>query len=150
LTTYLKTDSREGEDADPYAGKLFQGYKALVSACIRKRWVTLVLLAGMLVAALPTSIDRMSPGNPVLLTLAEMPLAPRVKAHSIVPRKGDDRPPEGKDGVVAYRSAHLDYVQSELIVPSGHRCQQHPVTIEEVRRILLLHAKELARETDAK
>jgi hypothetical protein len=41
--------------------------------------------------------------------------------------------------VVEYKSAHVDYVESEFIVKSGHSCQGHPLTIEEVRRILLLH-----------
>ena len=46
-------------------------------------------------------------------------------------------PPDGADGVVEYRSAHVDYVASEFIVRSGHSCQGHPLVIEEVRRILL-------------
>jgi hypothetical protein len=30
-------------------------------------------------------------------------------------------------------------VASEFVVRSGHSCQQHPLVIEEVRRILLAH-----------
>ncbi len=88
---------------------------------------------------LPTSIDGMSPDNPVLKNLAEIPLAAGVTGHSIIAIKGDDEPPAGDDGVVAYTSAHLDGMQSEFIVRSGHSCQEHPFTIEEVRRILLEH-----------
>lgn len=44
--------------------------------------------------------------------------------------------------MVKYTSAHIDGVDSELVVRSGHSLQQHPHTIEEVRRILLLHAAE--------
>lgn len=98
-----------------------------------------------LLNGMPTSIDSMSPTSPMLLTLAEIPPAEGVTAHSIIPIKGDDMPPEGKDGVVAYTSAHVDYAESELIVRHGHSCQQHPVTIEEVRRILLLHSEEIAK-----
>jgi len=87
----------------------------------------------------PSSLDGMSPTNPWLLALAEIPVAPGVKAHSIVAIKGDDQPPEGRDGVVSYTSAHVPYVQSELIVRSGHSCQDKPETIEEVRRILIEH-----------
>ena len=47
---------------------------------------------------------------------------------------------QGDDGVVKYDSAHLDGVESELIVQSGHSTQGNPHTIEEVRRILRLHA----------
>ena len=86
-----------------------------------------------------TSIDSMSPKNPSLLALAEIPLAPGVKGHSIISVQGEGDPTQGDDGVVEYKSAHVDYVESELIVKSGHSCQSHPLTIEEVRRILLKH-----------
>ncbi len=86
-----------------------------------------------------TSIDSMSPRNPALLALADIPLAPGVKGHSIISVQGDGDPTQGDDGVVEYTSAHVDYVESEFIVNSGHSCQGHPLTIEEVRRILLLH-----------
>lgn len=86
-----------------------------------------------------TSIDGMSPDNPVLKNLAEIPLAAGVNGHSIIAVKGDGDPKLGNDGVVAYTSAHLDGMQSEFIVRSGHSCQEHPFTIEEVRRILLEH-----------
>jgi hypothetical protein len=84
------------------------------------------------------------------LTLAEIPPAKRVKTHSIIAIKGNEKPPAGRDGIVAYRDAHLDYVDSELVVRSGHSCQQHPVTIEEVRRILLVHVEELPKQENAK
>jgi hypothetical protein len=92
---------------------------------------------------MPTSLDGMSPKNPGLLAVAEIPVAPSVKAHSIIPvlGKGDFR--QGRDGVVTYQSAHVDYVESELIVSSKHSCLGQPATIEEVRRILHQHLKEL-------
>jgi len=43
------------------------------------------------------------------------------------------------DGMVAYESAHIEGVESEKIVRSGHSTQGHPETIEEVRRILREH-----------
>jgi hypothetical protein len=46
---------------------------------------------------------------------------------------------KGRDGVVAYQSAHVDYVESEFIVRSYHTCLNQPATIEEVRRILHEH-----------
>jgi pimeloyl-ACP methyl ester carboxylesterase len=87
----------------------------------------------------PTSIDSMSPNNPWLLALADLPVASSTKAHSIIAIKGDDQPPEGGDGVVKYKSAHVGYVESEFIVRSSHSCQDKPATIEELRRILLEH-----------
>jgi hypothetical protein len=41
--------------------------------------------------------------------------------------------------VVEYKSAHIDGVESELVVNSGHSAQDNPRTVEEVRRILLQH-----------
>ena len=87
----------------------------------------------------PTSLDSMSPKNPVQLALADIPLAPGVKGHSIIAVKGHGDYHQGKDGLVAYSSAHVDYVESEFIVRGPHSCQGMPPTIEEVRRILHEH-----------
>jgi hypothetical protein len=89
-------------------------------------------------------VDGMSPKSPLLLKLAELPVAPPIKANSIIAIKGDEQPPAGGDGVVKYTSAHVDYVESELIVRSGHSCQDKPAAIEEVRRILHEHLDALS------
>jgi len=89
-----------------------------------------------------TSLDAMSPDNPIIKTLADIPLAPGIKGHSIVAIDGDAKPPAGDDGVVTYTSAHVDYVESEFLVRSGHSSQGNPLVIEEVRRILLAHLQE--------
>jgi pimeloyl-ACP methyl ester carboxylesterase len=89
-----------------------------------------------------TSIDSMSPDNPALLAVADLPFPPGIKGHSIIAIKGDEKPPEGDDGVVSYRSAHLEGVESELVVPYGHSCQMQPLVIEEVRRILIEHLRD--------
>jgi pimeloyl-ACP methyl ester carboxylesterase len=85
----------------------------------------------------PSSLNGMATDNPFMLTLADIPVAPGIKCNSIIAIKGDDQPPNGADGVVKYTSAHVDYAESEFIVRSGHSCQGNPLTIEEVRRILL-------------
>ena len=73
--------------------------------------------------------------------LANIPLPPGVKGNSIIAVKNPGDPKElWNDGVVEYSSAHLDGMESEFIVHSGHSCQGHPLTIEEVRRILIEHA----------
>ena len=88
---------------------------------------------------LPTSIDELEWGAPVLTGLSELGLAPGVAAHSIVADHRDPpRAGEG-DGLVPYDSAHLDGVASEVLVSSGHLCQGHPAVIAEVRRILAEH-----------
>jgi pimeloyl-ACP methyl ester carboxylesterase len=95
-------------------------------------------------ARLPTSIDNMTPGNPFIKTLVDLPVAPGIHAHSIIAVKGGKAGSGGSDGVVRYDSAHLDGVGSEFIVDSSHSAQSLPATIEEVRRILLLHARDAA------
>jgi triacylglycerol esterase/lipase EstA (alpha/beta hydrolase family) len=91
----------------------------------------------------PTSIDNMSPGNPFIQALAAIPVAPGIAANSIIPVKAQYDPYEdGNDGVVKYKSAHIEPVESELVVRSAHSTQSNPHTIEEVRRILRKHSDE--------
>jgi pimeloyl-ACP methyl ester carboxylesterase len=89
---------------------------------------------------IPTALDNMDSSNPFVQTLSGLPIAKGVHAHSIIPVKGDGPPEEGNDGVVEYQSAHIEGVESELVVRSGHSTQASPETIEEVRRILYEHA----------
>ena len=87
------------------------------------------------------SVYAMTPGSPLIRALAPTPLAPGVIGHSIIAVNGDGPVEEGSDGVVNYTSAHIDGVESELVVRSGHSVQLNPEAIEEVRRILLENAK---------
>ncbi len=91
------------------------------------------------------SVSGMEPGSPLMTALPPLPLAPGVSGHSIIAVKDEGPLEEGTDGVVKYTSAHLDGLDSEFIVRSGHSSQSNPHTIQEVRRILLLHAEELCR-----
>ena len=87
----------------------------------------------------PTAVDNMTPGNPFIQTLSALPVVPGVGAHSIIAVKDMGDVEHGDDGVVKYQSAHIEGVDSELVVHSPHSCQGNPRTIAEVRRILLLH-----------
>src|SRR5271163_2187044 len=91
-------------------------------------------------ATLPTALDNMDASNPFLKTLGSLPIVDGVHVHSIIAVKGEGPLEDGNDGVVEYKSAHIDGVESELIVRSGHSTQATPETIEEVRRILYVHA----------
>ena len=102
----------------------------------------LVLSSADATPRMPTSLDQMNPRNPFLRTLASIPLAPGVAANSIISVKGSGPVEEGGDGVVNYTSAHIDGVESELVVQSSHSLQDRPETVEEVRRILLYHARD--------
>jgi pimeloyl-ACP methyl ester carboxylesterase len=90
--------------------------------------------------SIPSSIDELESGSPMLTGLYELPIKPGVKAHSIIAvRPGT--PPEGRtDGLVGYASAHVEGVLSEKVVAAGHLCQDHPEVIGEVLRILAEHA----------
>lgn len=90
----------------------------------------------------PTAVANMTPGNSFIQALAEQPIVPGVKANSIIAVEGDGPLADEGDGIVAYSSAHLDGVESELVVRSGHSCQDNPLVIREVRRILLQHLRE--------
>jgi pimeloyl-ACP methyl ester carboxylesterase len=88
----------------------------------------------------PKSTANMDPNSQFVRTFSSIPIAPGIPAHSIISVENPDAPKDRwTDGVVKYDSAHLDNAASELIVHSGHSCQSEPQTIEEVRRILLLH-----------
>jgi pimeloyl-ACP methyl ester carboxylesterase len=91
---------------------------------------------------LPTSVDNMNPSSPFIQTLASIPVAEGIKAHSIIPVLGDGPIANGNDGIVEYQSAHIEGVESELVVRFGHSVQGHPKAIEEIRRILLEHLQE--------
>ncbi|MFN8642506.1 MAG: alpha/beta fold hydrolase [Candidatus Binatia bacterium] len=89
---------------------------------------------------IPTSLDNMSPSQPFIKTLASLPIDPGVTAHSIIPVLGDGPLEDEVDGVVAYKSAHIEGVESEVVIHhSGHSTQGDPRTVDEVRRILLEH-----------
>ncbi len=94
----------------------------------------------------PTSIETLDPSSPILKSLLAMKPGPGVAYHSII---GSLRPggvDDSTDGVVPYRSAHLDGVESEQVVRSDHGVQKDGEAILEVRRILREHIG-LASET---
>lgn len=90
---------------------------------------------------LPTSVDNMSPGHGFIRMLADIRVSPRIKAHSIIAVKKAGPLLGQTDGVVAYESAHVEGVESELVVQSGHSVQGNAEAIEEVRRILREHMR---------
>ena len=100
---------------------------------------TKLKLPSSLKGGIPTSIDGMSSENPLLKALVSLPLRQGIVGHSIIAVKPGMDIATGNDGVVEYKSAHIDGVESEFVVRAEHSCQGHPYTIEEVRRILLKH-----------
>jgi pimeloyl-ACP methyl ester carboxylesterase len=109
------------------------------------------LMAGKLC----TSVNLLEPGSPALELLAAQSRPDRVHYHSIIGILPPDElwintitpvshhGKEKSDGVVPYSSAHLDGVDSELVIPADHmHVHQHPLSTLEVRRILLEHLKQ--------
>ena len=93
--------------------------------------------------AIPRSTDNMNPNSDFIKAFAKIPLAPQIKAHSIIAVDNPEDPPEDwDDGVVTYQSAHIEGVASELVVHSPHSSQDNPATIEEIRRILVENLQE--------
>ncbi len=85
------------------------------------------------------SVSALSPGQPTLRILADLPMPYRVKTHSIIGNRGRPGPLEASsDGIVPYTSSHLDTAESELVVPSGHGAFHHPNALSEILRILRL------------
>jgi pimeloyl-ACP methyl ester carboxylesterase len=91
-----------------------------------------------------TSIDSLAPNAPIFPVMLAAKRAPWVSYHNVVGVMPEDsfwsRFAERGDGVVEFESAHRDDFQSELVVDADHlSVQAHPLTILEVRRILLEH-----------
>src|SRR5439155_8678930 len=93
-------------------------------------------------ARLPTNLDLLSPGAPALEVLARRGPPAGVHFHSIIGVTHGEGA-QSSDGLVPYRSSHIDGVESELLVPAGHsQVHDHPQSVLEVRRILREHLRE--------
>jgi hypothetical protein len=90
----------------------------------------------------PSSIKGLSPQNPMIQALAGVAVDKGVPFHSIIGDRGLGDGEQGSDGVVPYKSSHLEGAVSELIVPSDHAATAHPFTVLEVKRILKLHLQQ--------
>lgn len=150
---FIATPHRGSYLSGEFARRLAQRLVSLPGAMVSRGKDMLPLAEGssggkFLRGRMPTSLDGMSPKNPGLLAMADIPVSPLIKAHSIVAVKGNGDYHAGRDGLVTYQSAHVDYVESEFIVNSKHSCLNQPATIEEVRRILHEHLKHLDPELD--
>ena len=101
----------------------------------------------MPVKRIPTSVDLLKPNNPILQTIFDLHVNPRVSMHSIigVGHKGF-LGKEVSDGVVPVSRAQHPNVKSELFVDADHNnLHKDPRTIIEVLRILRLHASRFAK-----
>lgn len=94
---------------------------------------------------IPNSIDQLDENDPFIRAAKELPVSDRVPYHSIIARQqAGGRLADTDDGLVPYRSSHLDGAASEKIIVSGHSVQETAVSILEIRRIL---HEDIARRT---
>lgn len=100
--------------------------------------------------ALPTTVDILRPGSPVLEAIERLRPPCWVTCHSIM---GDawTSPVSGPgDKVVPLASARLPGVASEVVVPATHtKVHHHPITVLEMERILTDHLRESGLESAA-
>jgi hypothetical protein len=98
-------------------------------------------------ADIATSIDSLAPDSPILPVLYSAPSPPWVKYHNVVgvvEQSGVYRFSSQGDGVVPLDSARLAGASSEITVPADHMTiHSHPLSVLEVRRILLEHLAEV-------
>jgi len=93
---------------------------------------------------IPNGIDNLSDTDPFIVAAANLPISPRVRYHTIVGVYKSKGPlQDSDDGLVPYKSSHLDGADSDLAVPSWHSVQETPAAILELRRILRLHVAAL-------
>jgi pimeloyl-ACP methyl ester carboxylesterase len=95
-----------------------------------------------------TSLDSLAPESPILPVMLHSKRPPWVTTHNIAGVVRDEgffgRVAHDGDGVVAFESAHLDDVASEIVVNADHvTVHRHPLSVLEVRRILLEHLDDL-------
>ncbi len=86
-----------------------------------------------------TSAQSLRDDNPLLLALADLPIAEGVTYHSIIGDAQANGRTGGSDGIVPYSSSHVPGAKSELIVHSGHSVQHTPQAARETERIILEH-----------
>jgi hypothetical protein len=93
-----------------------------------------------------SSVDNLRSDSFYIKAVQDLPMAPGVPYHSIIAIQDATAGPGSDDKLVRYESAHLDGAQSEVLVPTWHSCLEHPMTVAEIRRILLLHLAELGKK----
>ena len=142
---YMATPHRGSTFADNWIGRLGQRLIDLPADMLEEVTRIATLSRGMfLLNPLQlkdelTSIRQLSPNSSLVKYMSELRGSPDVPVHSIIGDRGRNDTPHSSDGVVKYRSSHLDWSTSEKIVPSGHSVQDDPAAAVELRRILREH-----------
>jgi pimeloyl-ACP methyl ester carboxylesterase len=92
----------------------------------------------------PNALILLSPSSNFIKMTNQIPLYQGIPYHSIIGTRYPTDKGEGtSDGTVEYWSSHLDFTESEKLVPSDHSAHSHPLAIAEVKRILREHLAKL-------
>jgi pimeloyl-ACP methyl ester carboxylesterase len=132
---FLATPHRGSQIADSWIGQLAQSIIRLPFE-LQTGLVNLVTENRGMETSEEKAFHTLSPRNPALRSLAELPI--EVPFHSIIGQRRPGPVETSSDGVVNYASAHLDGAASELVVQSDHGVANKPEAQAEVRRILRL------------
>jgi pimeloyl-ACP methyl ester carboxylesterase len=94
---------------------------------------------------IPNSVDTLAPNNRFVKAIQTLPLTPGIPYNVISGDRGkggnkDRTKPQMSDGIVPYWSSHMEGAESELVVHSSHSAHQNQQAMDEVERILKLHA----------
>ena len=144
---FIATPHRGSQMAQTWFARLGASLIQIPKDIIKRNQTLLeVLIGSNKVAATTglyiTGIDNLNPDSGALKILNRMPMSDKVIYHSIIGNRDGGGIPGGSDGIVPYASSHIDNVQSELVVQSGHSAQKTPLAIQEIRRILLEHLRQ--------
>ncbi len=152
---FIATPHQGSEMATSWIGRLGMKVMTLPSFLIDdtsqfvfKHKSILKLPPSELTDVIPSSIKQLSSTNPFLVAEKKLPISREVPYHSIIGIRDATEGPGSSDGVVIYGSSHLDGAISEYLVHATHSCVANPYTIGEVKRILLLHLKEINEKKD--
>jgi len=87
-------------------------------------------------------IDNLDPDNTFIRLVSRASFAKGIPRHSIIGNQEKANIPGGTDGIVTYESAHIDNVDTEQVVKSGHSVQRTPEAIQILAQILRVHLTE--------
>lgn len=142
-TIFISSPHRGSDIASNYFGRFFSRLirTPKLIADLRDAAINVVTVdtTALTLERAPSSIDTLAPNNRFVKTVANIPIVPGSRYHSIIGDRGKGDTPNSSDGVVPYWSSHLDGAISEKIVPSGHGAHQNPEGIQETLRILRAH-----------
>jgi pimeloyl-ACP methyl ester carboxylesterase len=147
---FIATPHRGSPMADEWYTNLLSGLVSL-PAVVSDTTAKLTSKAGLTQSAAtaftkkaPNSLALLSPSSIFIQATNTVPLRRDIPYHSIIGTRWPATDGTGtSDGIVPYWSSHLDFTESELLVPSGHSAHEHPLAIAEVKRILHEHLEKI-------